>query len=318
MFGSLSLKSSLSSVLRLGFVFALLALMLWPAHSQGSGYPGGYPNPNLQPDPTANVEATSTPTPTPTPCYSLAWDDGQTPVAAGAKYTPAHQAKFTLSITNADGSADSGASAPWVEVLSGGRGADDAITAWVKLDSAIANSQGKIHGTFTSGNRTETTTIGVLNVPHDKTSGTLASISIDQVWADTSSPDLWKFDPEFFYDESSPITFKMVYSRNGSATAIDSHNIKFVTTSMDAYVWDPNAGDDEDGDGLPDGDYVLRTFNQSDAQFHGDLVVWDPPVANSSSSSYTTNQTIKWDEDFMIDSVKFDGSDEDVTDENGK
>lgn len=281
-------------------------------------------NPNKNPNPTPTVEATATPTATPAPptaSYSLAWDSGATPVAAGAKSTPSHQAPFTITVKISDGSSPSGASAPTVEVLSGGLGGDSTITAGTSLASTTADNNGLIHGTFTSGNRTETTTIGVRKKSGDPTSDVLTSISIAQVWSDLSQDATWSYDAYFDYDTASLITFNAAYTRSGSEVPIAGHSLDFETSSISGYQWNPNIGD-LDENGVPLGDYEYKSYNDQDAdtskfdQWSG-LIDWGS-VTDNGDGTYNVDQTVHWDDNFIVDDVHFDAWDNDVYGPDGK
>ncbi len=120
--------------------------------------------------------------------FQLAWKTGETPVAAGAKDTPVHQAKFTLTFKDNDGNVitnvplDLPLALPKVatQIVSGGLGPTNTVTAKVTLDATATDSNGQITGLFTSGSRVETTTIGI---PKKLDSGSFASLSTDQGWA---------------------------------------------------------------------------------------------------------------------------------------
>ena len=263
-------------------------------------------------DPIPNTEATPTPTPTVTPTpdppsYGIAWEEGQTPVAIGAKTTSAHQADFTLTLVDEDGEAVSGAGAPTVEVLSGGLGPNDSVTARISLASSTTDSNGKIKGTFTSGNRLETTTIGIRKTPGDKESDVLTSISTEQVWNELGD-NAWDYEPYFYYGESSDIKYRMAYTRDDAEVNITGHSMEPETTAISGYEWDYDAGEDWDEDGLPDGDYSYETYDKDDADssdfdYWSGLVEWGG--VSESNGTYTVPQTIKYDEDFEVDSIYF-------------
>jgi hypothetical protein len=71
---------------------------------------------------------------------------------------------------------------------------------------------------------------------------------------------------------------------------------------------DLGAGEDWDDDGSPDGDYQGATYSIDDADSSGydawsGLVEWGG--VSESDGTYTASQTIKYDEDFEMDSVYF-------------
>lgn len=266
--------------LRSGVLLLALSLSLGVAKAQENS-----------PDPTPHVEAT------PAPSYSLSWDDS-TPVAAGAKSTPSHQATFTLSATDSSGNPLTNADAPGLEVISGGLGGDDKVTAGISLASLKTDSNGQIKGTFTSGSRSETTTtIGIRKTPGDKTSDVLTSIGIDQVWNKGS----FGYDSSFDYDTASPISYSMSCDRG----PIDSHQMHYINTSITADVWDDTAGEDGEGDYLPTATYSPDDQDTTNWDALDGLSSWDS-VNETEPGAYKSNQTIAWDEDHIIDDVEFD------------
>ena len=255
--------------------------------------------------------------------YSLEWDEGQTPVAAGAKTTAAHQATFTLTVTDVGGNAVAGATAPKIEVLEGGHGPSDNITAKMPLASSTTDSNGKIRGTFTSGNRIETTTIGIRDIPGED-SEVLTAISIEQVWNQLDDAQSWRYDQHFDYDKNFPVTHIMSYDKSGTKTDIEDHTLSFKTVSAQVYAWDPSAGDDDDGDGVPDGDYVPQQYDESQSNdlvspasnvTKGSLMEWSPETSHSDSGEYTSNLLVKWNDDFVVSEVYFDVVEHDVYDQ---
>lgn len=100
----------------------------------------------------------------------------------------------------------------------------------------------------------------------------------------------------------------MAYNRGGGEVNITGHSMEPETTSISGIEWDPEKGEDWDGDGSPDGGYKDATYNIDDPDSTGydnwsGLVEWGG--VSESDGTYTVSQTIKYDEDFELDSVYF-------------
>ncbi len=237
--------------------------------------------------------------------YKLSVQFVEDEVAAGAIGNPGHQSGFNVIASDGQGGVPNvTVEAP--EVTSGGLGPYEDITASVSMDNATTDSNGKAHGTFTSGHRIQKTTISVYNQSKDDKS----SDGIEQVW--NSESDAWSYEPYFDFDVNTPITYKMSYSRG----PISGHSLQFFNTSISGYEWDPTLGEDWDGDGVPDGDYAYRTYSEDDDisagwdQYEG-LSQWGN-TSEGDAGEYTANQTVGWDWDFIVDDVKFDMTDNTV------
>lgn len=231
--------------------------------------------------------------------YALSMRFLKEKVAVGAVDDEAHQAGFEIRATDADGDGVSGVEVNEPQVTSGGRGPESGISAIVEVDGGTTDDEGRVQGTFTSGNRTETTTIAVEGGP---------SASISQVWSELSDEETWEFEPYFDYDEASTITFNMAYTRDGQQVPITGHELEPTTTAISGFEWNPDIGEDWDEDGTVDGDYETASYSEDDEDTSGfdewsDLVEWGS--VSEDEGSYTADQTIKWDEDFIVDSVYF-------------
>lgn len=239
-----------------------------------------------------------------TNAFSFAWDEGQDVVAAGAKDTEAHKSTFTLTFRDADGTPVSGVDVPKVKVLSGGKGPQDDVTATVELDSTTTDSNGKVTGTFHSGNRVEPTTIGIKGG---------ASATVNQVWNSNSDP--WSYDAYFDYDTPSSVSYKMSYVRGTDPEPIAGHSMHIENTSITGWELVP-ASYDWDGDGTLDDTYYNATFTPDDE----DTLGWDEfsglsswgSTSESPDGTYNSDQTISWSDDFIVDSVDFDVVDDDA------
>ena len=80
------------------------------------------------------------------------------------------------------------------------------------------------------------------------------------------------------------------------------------------------AGPDWDGDGLPDGYYFYEIFTSEDEDSSGwndyqNLSEWGGISENN--GVYSAEQTIRKDENFLVDYVSFAIIDQDAFDENG-
>ncbi len=230
----------------------------------------------------------------------------QSQLAIGSKGDDGHKAKFKVTASDADGNPVPDIDIPTPEVVAGGLGPDEDVTASVEMDSNVTDSEGKATGKLTSGNRAEYTTIQIKTDPDDPDSGG-PSASAEQVW-NALGDEAWSYEPYFYYDESSDIEYRMAYNRDGGEVPITGHSMEPETTSIKGYEWDEEAGEDWDGDGYADGDYYPATYSKDDADSSGydawsGLVEWGG--VSESDGTYTASQTIKYDEDFELDSVYF-------------
>ncbi len=242
--------------------------------------------------------------------YALEWDEGQKSVAAGGVGTPAHQARFTLTITDSLGNILNGMTPLPIERLKNGLGFDDTHQTGratcnydppaTGVGPSITDKQGKIKGTFLSGVRAgsksspETVTIGIKK-PGSTTDETLATLDIDQKWSKLDAKEAWHFDEYFEEGNPSPISFSMRFDRNGTDTPIDGHTVEFATTKIEGFVYNPADGSlsdvsydnpdeivtgftDSDGNPLLDakGDAVVVNFKPSN------LIKWEPKTAGDS------------------------------------
>jgi len=230
----------------------------------------------------------------------------QSTVAIGAQDNEAHQAKFEISVQDQAGNPVPDMDVEIPEVVDGtGLGPNDATAAQVEMESNTTNAQGIASGHITSGNRLGNTTIRLATNPDESESGPTASV--EQVWNQLGDAS-WSYDPYFYYGESSTISYRMAYTRDGAEVNITGHSMEPETTSIGGYEWQADAGEDWDGDGAPDGDYLPAAYNSSDTDTTGydnwsGLVSWGG--VNEEDGTYSVDQTIEYDEDFEVDSVHF-------------
>jgi hypothetical protein len=226
-------------------------------------------------------------------------------VAAGGLSSSEHKADVQVTATDSDGNPLSGISVPAPTIQDGDGVSTD---AGISPSSSTTDSNGKANFTFTSSD-----IVGNVTLKEDGGEST-ASASIDQGWDSLSNDDQWDYDEYFDYDTPSSITFDMSLNstpvdQTGSIP-ISGHDIHIVATEVSGWQWDPNAGDDWDGDGYPDGDYEYQ--NPQDygviASEYGDLVP-DAVASEGSPGSYTAQQTVHSNDDFLVDEVYFDAVD---------
>jgi hypothetical protein len=246
-------------------------------------------------------------------------EESGTKVAAGALSSSEHQADFKIKVTDDEGNPLSGKSVGTPEVVSGGLGPYEDVTAAVELTQSTTDSEGVAWGRFTSGHRTENTTIKLRLDPDDPESDG-PELTFEQTWNELSDEEAWEYEPYFEYDEPSTITFYMEYSRNGTWTPITGHDLDFVTTAIAGYEWNPDIGEDWDEDGFADGDYEYVTYSDEDSDSSGfdqwnGLVEWSGVTDNG--GAYDVDQTIWWHDDFIADAVYFDVEDSTAYDANG-
>ena len=229
----------------------------------------------------------------------------QSTLAIGSKDNDAHKAKFEVTASDAAGVPLAGVEVGTPEVVAGGLGPHDEVTASVEMETSVTDSAGKAKGKLKSGNRLETTTIQIKDDPDDPNSGG-PSASAEQKW-NSLGDDAWSYDPYFYYGESSDIEYRMAFNRDNGEENIAGHNMEPETTSIRGYEWDKDAGEDWDGDGYADGDYDDATYSIDDVDSTG-YDKWKKvgrmgAASAESDGTYTVPQTIKYDEDFEMDSV---------------
>lgn len=103
------------------------------------------------------------------PSISISFTQGQ--LAIGSQGNDAHKAKFEVRASDANGVPVPDIDVPTPEVVAGGLGPDDEVTASAEMDSNVTDSDGKATGKLTSGNRLETTAIQIKDDPDDPDSG---------------------------------------------------------------------------------------------------------------------------------------------------
>ncbi len=272
---------------------------------------------------------------------SFDWDAGQNPVAAGAKTSSVHHANFHLSFKDADNQPMVSASVPKIktEVLDGGQGldlvADASVSAKVTLNGA-PDADGRVAGTFMSGNRVQTTTIGIRQVPHDPTSGTVASVGIEQTWANvewrvgdddtTAWEHLHPWGEPFFLDDDDEGYTRVAYAKlkSNSDKPITPHHFKFLVRKLVVEVTDPTTGDTtidffttnsvEAAQHASDPNTTLH-YTPGQEDLSGDVTTYltPPSAADSDDQGIVKGQfTVKHGDHFVVDSFGFTLQDQDV------
>jgi hypothetical protein len=226
-------------------------------------------------------------------------------VAAGAVDNDSHKARFFVRITDREGNILSGVKVEGaVDIIDGGWGSedsgqpgpqDDSVSATASLDvpptppigegdggvppsppSPTTDGEGKVYGSFRSGHRIEPLkpTVIIVRLNGDN-SGPTAQIT--QVWNELSHEQAWEYDPYFYLGEPSPVAYKIQYQTGVDSTQspimqpITGHAVKFETTRIDGWEWNPNIGEDWTGpndepDGIVDGDYEYKSYSKAQAE----------------------------------------------------
>jgi hypothetical protein len=230
-------------------------------------------------------------------------------VAAGGLGSSEHKADVQVTAKDSDGNPMSGISvdAPTIQ------NEDNYVSkkANISPSSATTDSEGKANFTFTSSD-----IVGNVTLEEDGGESS-ASASISQQWTQVLNDGNWDYDDYFDYDIASPISFQMALNSDGSSP-ITGHDIRFINTEIDGYEWDPNAGEDWDGDGYPDGDYVEKHLigDDIDNDGYGNLVTYgngndngEATESPAGSGIYTAQQTVNSDDDFWVDTIYFNATD---------
>lgn len=214
-------------------------------------------------------------------------------VAAGAINTEEHQAEIEITVNPPR----AGVTVPKPQILSGGRGPTNAITATVTMDSTVTDADGKVRGTFTSGHRTEPT---VLKIVRD---GVSSTATINQRWDDGNWFD---YQPFFDFDTPTPVSFQPAFQDRDSAgdevdVRITGHSMRFVVTGVDVWEWDEGTED-----------YTLMSHTaEGNGPLIDELTTFNPLIATDNEDGvYTTNLTDHLNLDHILDSVRFDVIDE--------
>lgn len=227
---------------------------------------------------------------------------GSATVAAGGKSTSEHQADVVVIATDDDGNPMSGISVD-APTIQNGEGVE--TDASVSVVNATTDGDGKAYFTFTSSD-----IVGDVTLEEDGGESS-ASASISQSWTQDLDDGNWEYDEYFDYDTPSDITFIMALD-SGETIPIAGHDIRFVTTEVSGWEWNPAAGEDWDEDGYPDGDYEYRNPQDYDTvkSEYGELVTYG--TVSKSGGHYTTQQVINSNEDFWVDEIYFDAVDWDA------
>lgn len=150
---------------------------------------------------------------------------GQTAnVAAGGLGTTEHKADIEIRLTDSANNPLFGLTIPTLQIIGGGQGVQDgSISASVAFASSITDAQGKVTGTFTSGNRTEDTILE-LGLGQD----TNPTVTISQKWNELPVESAWQPTPDWDYDAPSTVIYKMAF--NSGTTPITGHSLEFATS----------------------------------------------------------------------------------------
>lgn len=233
----------------------------------------------------------------------------QETLAIGSKDDDAHKAKFEVKVTDDKGAPVKDFTIPKPTIVKDtGRDAHDGTSAEVTAENLVTDDSGIVKGTLKSGNRLETTKIHIQTDPNDAESG--PSAGAEQVWSDLGD-DAWDYEEYFEYGEALTIKYRMAYTRDDVEESITGHTMEPETITLKGYEWNPDAGEDEDEDGLPDGDYEEQTYDKDSDGYDQwkSLVTWGK--VSEDDGTYSVDQTIDYDEDFELDSVTFDLADTD-------
>lgn len=225
---------------------------------------------------------------------SIAGPGGSNVVAASSGAYSSGSVK--LHVTDQSGNPVSGVAAPGL-IVTNGTGVNVNASASC---SGSSDSNGNITGSYGASD-----VVGTVTVAVDDGTKNGPSTTVSQHWNDNSSP--WTYASTFTYGTASPISYKMTLHA-GSDLALTGHQIAFVTVSESGLEWDPNAGPIVGGQ--PEGDYVNATHSDSDLNegYYASLVSYSG-VSTGSDGTYSTSQTVSWDDNFIIDTVVFDAVD---------
>jgi hypothetical protein len=212
-------------------------------------------------------------------------------VAAGGLDPAEHWAKVEITVTDPEGVPMEGVelSEPWPAW--GGRQGPYRAEVW--LNSYVTDANGKAFGYYWSGSMVERVVIKFELGPVIK-----RTASLYQEW--DATPQTPQAFPYFDYDQPSPVTWLLRFN-DPTAVPINQHRVEFELGQIGGAQW--NAA-------LEDYEYV--TFNDPDipADWKG-LVTYDTPL-QTGSGTYTGNLTVKFNSNFMLDSVGTDVIDADV------
>lgn len=179
-----------------------------------------------------------------------------------------------------------GLALPQPTITDGGRGKTndpDDITATATLSVAPGetepktDSEGKIRGSFTSGNRAETTIVKLILDDSPGASNNPPvnpSVDIEQSWTelepyDKDNPEnaAWTHAPFFYFGVPSPIEYKMAFEGDNGKVPISGHTVDLKTSVLSGMVWEAEA--DTDGDGEPDGQWKPVSYNKQQIEEKG-------------------------------------------------
>lgn len=246
---------------------------------------------------------------------------GSTTVAAGGLGGAEHTAELFLQTTPAV--ANVAFSAPVIS--SDGQNASGTQNADASWGQSATDGAGKLTGTFTSGNRVETTTI----TQHYGAQSTV-SVTAHQVWNELEGDAAAWAGSASYYEigNPSPVSYTMTF-QNG--VPITGHNVEFQARSITGWEWNPTKPVDEDGDGVNDylGGYdedIIYYSHSPKLQTGGvyaGLVVFAGTGSGTAQNGgkYSANMTVndyigpEGYIDFYTDEVEFDVEDSNASDE---
>ena len=274
-------------------ILLLAACLLAPSASFAAGESGG---PTLPIDIAAPKE------------WKVSLQFSRTKVAAGAIDNPAHKSEFVVQVLDAKGAPLVGINVPLPKVVKGGLGSKDEplITARLSWNAeflaekqtsiAKTDKKGQARGVFTSGHRTETCEIQLMD----------AKASIPQVWNERED----RFDSHLeSFGSPTHVGYMMSFRDGEEEISIMGHKISFAPTSIELLVNDPTDGPDEDRDGKPDGKArIVRVSNKTpeDPFWRAFLSAskWDYVVIEDKPGHYSGQYLAAIPENVIVDGLE--------------
>ncbi|MBI3948346.1 MAG: hypothetical protein HY321_20695 [Armatimonadetes bacterium] len=214
-------------------------------------------------------------------------------VAAGAKSSAEHKADVRIGITPAI----AGVTVPGPTLV--GTTGDGEVTNANVSGGGTTDSNGQVVNTaaHTSSDVIKDVTIEIVR------SYTVPQATVTQTW--NEDDNCWEYDEYFCYDEALPVTFKPRFE-DTQWVAITGHTMNFIVPEADVWHWNESLED-----------YELLTYT-NDPEDPNDwilaaLCTFDPTsTGDSPAGSYTSDLTVAWDEDEIVDTVWFDAQDDGV------
>ena len=230
----------------------------------------------------------------------------------------AHEARFRVTATTGGMRAGDGTwgekmvgfRVPVPQIVKGGAGlfgivGDKAEGApRVIMTQPLTDENGVARGKVVSGMRLVNVQLGYPNA---------GAIEIDSAWNELD--ESWTQPRVLALDEAHDISYRMSFERNESWLPIRGHQLEFVTLGLAGQLWRRDYGPDLDGDGRPDGDYIVANFAvpRSDAGVLAGtlepatfdrLTQWQPRVTRGAAGVYTARVTARYDPRFVVDSLR--------------